>query len=285
MKDDEKIEPVPDIEGLAGDLVKKSLRILDPTQKAAYACEKLAKLDAPVIVEILHIILCNAAKRLSGYREFAERGINSTMLAQKLGSFKLSRVYHFAKKHEYLDIVSLFSTTSPIRISNGDENLFLVYGASDQTVGHRKSMARSHDKTVLDKIGYDPNPMVIRQLLVNPRITEEDVVKIAARRPNHANVLTEIFKNKKWLASYKIKHSIAANPYTPIGISRQIIPFLLQGDLKELEQNGSVADELKTEARRIYEIKKNPNTVFIPVIEEKPDDIPVKEKQVYDLKD
>ena len=73
-----------------------------------------------------------------------------------------------------------------------EEDLFLVYGLADKSTGHRRSMAKSNDKLVLDKVGYDQDPRVIRQLLLNSRMTERDIVKIAARRPNVPEVLTEI---------------------------------------------------------------------------------------------
>ncbi len=280
-----KRETIPDIESIAADLVKQSLKILDATQRAAYASEKLSKMDDPVIVEILHAILCNAAKRFPGFREFAESGINGVMLKEKLGSFKFSRVFHFAGKHEYNDIVSIFTSSLPVRISDSDESMFLVYGVPDQTIGHRKALARSHDKTVLDKIGYDINPLVIDQLLRNPKITEDDVVKIAARRPNHAKILTVIFNNKRWTAYYKVKLALAANPYSPPGISRQLLPFLFHKDLCGLALDGAISQEVKSEARRIAQIKKDPDTVHIPPVDKEPEEKPLLNKRVYDIED
>ena len=59
------------------------------------------------------------------------------------------------------------------------------------TLGERKSLARRPDRAMLDRLLHDPHPDVIRRLLRNPRLTEDDVVRLAARRPGRPEVLVE----------------------------------------------------------------------------------------------
>src|SRR4051812_39736685 len=48
------------------------------------------------------------------------------------------------------------------------------YGAGRElTVGERKSLARSPNRRAFDKLLKDPHPLVIQQLLGNPRLTED----------------------------------------------------------------------------------------------------------------
>jgi hypothetical protein len=245
----------PSPQEIAADFVQKGLGILEPAQRAAYMAERLAQLDAKTLVEVLRTIFEGAAKRVEGYREFLESGINPVAIRDQLGRFKFSRVYHYASRSKYDEIVSLFSRSRPARSADGDEDMFLVYGEAERTVGERRFMARSTDKSQLDKIGYDLNPLVIRQLLTNPRLTEQEVLKIASRRPNTAEVLTEIYQNKKWLARYIIKFALAANPYTPPHIGRALLPFLLMKDLRQLRLDGTLTESIRQDAERLYQVK------------------------------
>jgi len=70
------------------------------------------------------------------------------------------------------------------------------YGAGRTlTVGERRSLARSPSRRSFDKLLSDPHPLVIRQLLGNPRLTEDDVVRMAARRPAFPEVIAEIARH------------------------------------------------------------------------------------------
>lgn len=240
----------------ADELVQKAIGFLDPAIRANYVAERLAKLDEQQVTHILHLLFRGAARRLPGYREFLESGIEPWRLREKLGRFKFSRVYHFANRNGYSDIVALFSGSRAARTPDGEEDLFQVYGMADRTVGERRFYARSKEEVLLDKIGYDPNPMVIRQLLMNPRLRESDVMKIAARRPNMPDVLTEIYKNKKWLSRYEIKLALVSNPYTPPQLSRSLLPFLLHKHLKSMISDGTLAPEVRQEAFRLFRAKK-----------------------------
>lgn len=280
-KSEDKLLTVVEI---ADDVVKKALGILDATQRAAYVCTRLTALEDHQVVEIIHQFMCGAAKRYEGYRDFLESGIDGDMLKEQLGRFKFSRIYHFAKKHEYLDVIALFTVARAARTPDGDEDKFLVYGMADRTVGERKYLARSLDKEKLDKIGYDLNPIVIRQLLINPRLTEIDVVKIAARRPNYPEVLEEIYKNKKWLALYQVKKALVANPYTPPRVAFTLLPFLMKKDMLDMSNDGMVAREVQLEARKLYKLKLDPDAQPDP--EYGSDDDPQEDadpKRVYSL--
>ena len=87
--------------------------------------------------------------------------------------------------------------------SNADEpeDPFL----KDVTLGHRKSLAKNQKMTVLRKLLKDQDPLVIRSLLVNPRLTESEVLKIVSLQSASPRVLEEVFRNTKWAARYRVK--------------------------------------------------------------------------------
>ena len=90
--------------------------------------------------------------------------------------------------------------------------------------------------TVLRKLLKDQDPMVIRSLLLNPRLTESEVLKIASLRPTSPRILEEVFHNATWVARYRVKKALVCNPYSPPSIAVHLLKFLLLSDLREIAQ-------------------------------------------------
>jgi hypothetical protein len=102
------------------------------------------------------------------------------------------------------------------------------------TLGERKTLARGHDRFMLDRLLRDPHPLVIRNVLSNPRITEEDVVRLAARRPTYADVQSEIAKAVKWSVRPRVRIALVQNPYTPPGISVPLLALCVRPELDQV---------------------------------------------------
>jgi hypothetical protein len=78
--------------------------------------------------------------------------------------------------------------------------------------------------------------MVIRSLLLNPRLTESEVLKIASLKPTSPKVLDEVFRQAKWIARYRVKKALVLNPYCNPGTAVHLLKFLLLGDLRDIVQ-------------------------------------------------
>lgn len=102
------------------------------------------------------------------------------------------------------------------------------------TLGERKALARRPDRFMLDRLLRDPDPAVIRNVLGNPRITEDDVVRLAARRPGFAVVLEEVAKHPKWSGSLRARLALVLNPYTPTSVAVPLVSLLLRHKLREV---------------------------------------------------
>lgn len=124
-------------------------------------------------------------------------------------------------------------------------------------MGEKRSLAKGIKKDTLDRLLYDPDPHVIRNLLNNPRITEMDVIKIASKRPNSGEVLTEVFNNKKWAEIYSIKRALVKNPYTPTGLSLGLLHFMLIQDLKEISRDGTIHPAIRKAAEDLLKKGKD----------------------------
>lgn len=113
------------------------------------------------------------------------------------------------------------------------------------TLGERKSLARRNDRDWIARVIRDPHPDVMKILLLNPRLTETDVVRLCARRPVAGDVLREVFRCSRWIVRYPVKVAIALNPYAPLDIALQLAPLLRDQDKKRILDAVDLPAELR----------------------------------------
>lgn len=116
-------------------------------------------------------------------------------------------------------------------------------------LGWRRKAAREGNRDMLDRLIHDQNWRVIDLLLDNPRITERDVVKIAARRPTQPAIIELVAKHTKWSGRYKVRKAIVCNPRSPYPLARSLLDTLLQQDIRDVIGLGVLDGQLLEEAR------------------------------------
>jgi hypothetical protein len=129
-----------------------------------------------------------------------------------------------------------------------DPSAALPRAVGEIPLGVRRSLAKGSEKPMLEKLLLDPDELVIRHLLDNPRITEEDVIRIAARRPIPGSTLNEIAESRRWVSRTRVRVALARNPYTPTDVALRILGSLPLRELRELRSDGTVHDEIRKHA-------------------------------------
>ncbi len=94
------------------------------------------------------------------------------------------------------------------------------------SLGERKSVARTRDRSLLMRVLRDPHPDVIRILLGNPHLTETDVVRLSAQRPIQAEVLRRVCCSPRWVVRHGVRVALAKNPYLPLPLGLRLVPQL-----------------------------------------------------------
>jgi hypothetical protein len=102
------------------------------------------------------------------------------------------------------------------------------------TLGERKSLARRPPPHLLPKVLADPHPDVIRNLLASARLTEDDVVRLATKRPGKAEVLQEVARHPRWCHRPRVRLSLVLNPATPSELAISMIALLRRNELKSV---------------------------------------------------
>jgi hypothetical protein len=97
----------------------------------------------------------------------------------------------------------------------------------------------------------DPHPDVVRILLDNPHLVEDDVVHVAAARPGAPPSLALIAEHARWSARYAVRRALVLNPATPMHLAVRLATTLRPADLRELARDPMVAPALRMQAAQI----------------------------------
>ena len=198
------------------------------------AARRLADLPAEMAARVLSELVGQAGDELH-----ARKVVNACCRALLWGTPALSderRIAIRAAAHALGlgTVVALFTGASAALSADPDARR-IDPALAVLTLGHRKQFARTEtDPDRIARFAGDGDASVIRNLLINPRITEALVVRIAARRPASAVVLEEIARSQRWSSRRSVRRALALNPYSPPALVNPLLPQLTSVDLEEV---------------------------------------------------
>ncbi|MBL4635167.1 MAG: hypothetical protein JKY56_14975 [Kofleriaceae bacterium] len=119
------------------------------------------------------------------------------------------------------------------------------------SLGARKSIARTRDRSRLLPLIHDPNLQVIEILLSNPNLIESDVVVMASKRPADPVGLRLISAHPKWSQPRSVRYALVLNPGCPLPLACRLSLDLRNSDLREIRRNASSPALLRGHAERL----------------------------------
>lgn len=134
-----------------------------------------------------------------------------------------------------------------------DRTLVTSSAGRTLTLGERRALARRPSRATLDKLLRDPHPMVIRNLLSNPRLTEDDVLRMAARRPTSPGIIAEIARHPVWSLRPRVRRAIVQNPGAPQEIVMPLLRLLIRPELAEVAAAFDVPVPVRAAAQELLE--------------------------------
>jgi hypothetical protein len=127
------------------------------------------------------------------------------------------------------------------------------YGTGRElTLGERRSLARRSGRHRFDALFRDPDPMVIRELLTNPKTTENDVVRVAARRPARPSAILAIARTH-WLTQPRVRMSVLQNPGAPLTVALPLVGLCTRSELLQLARGADVTTIVRITAAELAE--------------------------------
>lgn len=111
-------------------------------------------------------------------------------------------------------------------------------------------LAPKADRSERQVLIQDPDAQVIFSLLKNPRITTEEVIRIA-RSPVLSSIAAELItKTTIWASNAEIRGALVHNPRTPPPLAIKLLPTLPEPEIRQIAKSG-VSQALKQAALRI----------------------------------
>lgn len=124
------------------------------------------------------------------------------------------------------------------------------------TLGQRRAMSKSFTRETLNRLLSDPDPMVIANLLNNPKVTEKEILKIASKRPNSPNILRLIARHKVWSKRYGVARAIILNPYAMPRVSIALLEAMLTQDLRLISDDKTLHPQIRLSAKELLDEKE-----------------------------
>jgi hypothetical protein len=143
-------------------------------------------------------------------------------------------LYSEAREQQDEEVMRFLRTPPAPEEALADPATRLSREIAEIPLGRRRSLAKGPERHLLEQLARDPDPIVICHLLRNPRISEPDVVSMAAMRPIPATTLEEIARSPRWSVRVRVQSAVARNPYTPVEVALRMIALLPAGELRAM---------------------------------------------------
>lgn len=137
-----------------------------------------------------------------------------------------------------------------------DEDLTLYQKVQKMDAAQKIKLALTGDKSARDLLIKDSNKMISTSVLKNPRITEEEVARIANSKTASDDIIRQISRQKEWLKNYSIRIGLVMNAKTPLPISIKLLGQLNGKDLEKVAKSRNIPSVLASNAKRILDRKK-----------------------------
>jgi hypothetical protein len=224
----------------------RALRALpEPKMRAAVLAERLAAVT-PDHAAYLAGEIARRAPSGSPY-DVALLALTEVLDEERLGYDARASLYSAARERG--DILLLRLLLSPQGAPDGVPQPVPIPGRPDVTLGERKSLARTRDRALLDRMLRDPDPTVLEILLENPLVTEDDAIRLAARRPTTGEAQRTLFRSQRFRVRYGVRRALVLNPYTPSDLAARLVGLLQEPDLRRVVSDAQLPDQVRAAAR------------------------------------
>ncbi|MEO8586304.1 MAG: PilZ domain-containing protein [Acidobacteriota bacterium] len=104
------------------------------------------------------------------------------------------------------------------------------------------------ERTERQVLVQDPDPQVLYSLLKNPRLTIDEVVRVAKSSYLTFQTAELILKTAQWAANVEVKTALVHNPKTPPTFALRILPTLPEAEVKAIARGAATSMALKQAA-------------------------------------
>jgi hypothetical protein len=168
-------------------------------------------------------------------------------------------IYRIAHDNRVENVLYLLKNPPPHQTMGEEADLpdvRLPIDRDDISVGERRMMARKADSEMIDRLVFDPEPLVIENLLENPDLTLRQVLKIASRRPTKPNLLERLVAHHGWFGRQRLRKALVMNPYNDTGLSLKLLPTVGIEALRRVRYGSDVHEILGGFAAHLVDMRE-----------------------------
>ena len=111
-------------------------------------------------------------------------------------------------------------------------------------------LSQKAERTERALLLQDNDPQVLYTLLKNPRLTVDEVVRIAKSPYLTFQTAEVMMKSTLWIANLDVRVALIHNPKTPPAFAMRILPTLPESEVKVIARGAATSMPLKTAALR-----------------------------------
>lgn len=168
-----------------------------------------------------------------------------------LGLDYLEEIYEETPEQRQAIVNKILGEFKSEEMDMPSERISIINRIMKMGMKDRSKLAMKGDREARNILIRDPNRIVAQSVMANPRITEQEIEKIAAMRSVTEDILRQIAISRQWSRCYSIVHNLARNPRTPIANVLNILSRLQLKDLNALAKNRNVSDAVRRQALRL----------------------------------
>jgi hypothetical protein len=127
----------------------------------------------------------------------------------------------------------------------------LLQKLQDLPVAEKIKLALRGNRETRMLLVRDPNRLIRRFVLQNPRVGDEEIIAIAKNRSADDELLRIIADSREWTKNYQVRLSLTTNPKTPLVIALRFVNGLNDRDVRTLAKSKNVSATVSAAAKRI----------------------------------
>ncbi len=234
--------------------------ISEPAGRRLTFASKIADIDPDAAAQIVELLLAWAFERREPMCRLTCDAALLCVIDKQWESDHLARTRECcAAMDTPLAWTFLAGLSDPLAAA--EEELAVIappsYGVADRQIplGERRSLAARPSRTLIEHAMRDPHPMVTQRLLENPKLTENDVVWMSARRPTVPEVLKKIALHRRWRYRARAMRALVYNPWLPLDAALSLLPLCNIQTVGELLGDAKRSEFLRTAARLLLKTR------------------------------
>ncbi len=118
-------------------------------------------------------------------------------------------------------------------------------------IHEKRQLARQGGKTARQLLVKDPNKTLHMFVMMNPKITLEEVEEYSKLPGLSAEAIRHMVKNRTWMSAKSVLFNLVRNPATPTDIAVALVPKLGSSEWRAITNSANIRSAIAAAARKL----------------------------------